>query len=351
MKNKISAWILIAAAAFSVFSFTGSALLAILAVFVLAALLTPLRTFELLRDNTIDAELNLNAFLEGSISAFKRAILPLTMFASVFRNVQLRGTDNVDIIYYPLDTTATKDFNQGDGYVFDEDTNTAHKQITINKRKYKSLMLTGRDLARIPMLNATKLGALKGEKLAYDIIQDILSVVTIANFPIAVFTGASSGFDSDNIVDMRVAANKIPWPLSGRGLMLNPDYDGALLKDAAFKAAYAIGTDQVVRTGLLPNIFGFDYATSAAIPGNAQNLVGFMAYASAILVAFSPIEPPDSVKKILVDYRIVTDPDTGISLEYRQWGDADHDADKRVIECNYGDAVGEVAALQRVISA
>lgn len=325
------------------------------AMLVLWILATPAPTARL-RDTNVDSELLLNTFLDAAISAFKAAVLPLTVFASTFRNVQLKGTDKAEVIYYPLDTTSAKDFATDTGYVFDEDTNTAHREISITNRKYVSLGLTGRDLARIPVLDAAKLGALKGENLAFQIIQDILSVVTHANYPNDGYVGST--FDSDDVVDIRVAANDLkisgrpaPWPQAGRGLVMNPSYDGKLLKDASFKAAYAIGTDQVVRTGQLPNVFGFNYAQSAAVPDNSENLVGFAAYMSAILVAFSPIEPPESVRKLLIDYRVVTDPDTGISFEYRQWGDPSFDMDKRVIECNYGYAKGEANAILAVRSA
>lgn len=324
---------------------------ALIVAFVLLALLSSPARPEFLCVNTIDANLNLTAILEQGIMAFKRVILPLTMFASTFRNVQLRGNDTITVPYYPLDASASKDFVQATGYVFDEDTNTASRQINVNKRKYKSLVMSSRDLARIPLLDAEKLGRLKGEKLAYDVINDILSIVTAANYGASIFTGVAGGFDSDDVVDIRTAIGKAHWPLTGRGLMVNLDYDAALLKDSSFKAAYALGTDRAVRTGLLPNIFGFDYAASDGVPANGENLVGFAAYMSAILVAFSPIEPAPDVMKVLTDYRIVTDPDTGISFEYRQWGDADFDLSKRVIECNYGFAKGEAAALKRIVSA
>lgn len=358
ISDRLFAWSLILLATGAAFIAFQSFGLAILVLFVLAALLTPLRSMELLRDNTIDAALNLNTFLQGALDGFRAAVMPLTMFATTFRDVVLRGTDKAEVFYYPIDVTTAKDFDQEDGYIFDEDTNTAKREIIINKRKYVSLGLSGRDFARLPALDAAKLGSLKGENLAYQIIQDILSLVTHANFGTDGFVGAAGGFDSDDVVDIGVIADSLttsgrptPWPQSGRGLMLNPTFNGALLKDNSFKAAYAIGTDQVIRTGQLPNILGFNYAKSAAIPANAQNLVGFAAYMSAILVAFSPIEPPPSVRKQMTDYRIVTDPDTAISFEYREWGSPDYDLDKRVIECNYGRAVGESAALLPIRSA
>lgn len=309
-----------------------------------------------LGDQIMDADLNLNAFLDAAINAFRAAVMPITIFATTFRNIQLQGTDKVDVIYYPIDTQAAKDFSYSTGYVFDEDTNTAKREITINKRKYVSLAITSRDLVRMPRFNAERLGALKGENLAYQVLRDIMSIITHANFPTDGYVGST--FDSDAVIDIATKANTLttdgrptPWPKAGRGLVMNEIYHGLLLKDNSFKAAYAFGTDQAIRTATLPNILGFNYADSAAVPDNGENLVGFAAYMSAILVGFSPIAPAPSVRAQMVDYRVVTDPPTQISFEYRQWGDPDFDTDKRVIECNYGYNYGEKSALLPVRSA
>src|ERR1041385_8524411 len=100
-KNKIAAWILIAVTAIATFfrvealaPATGAGLCAAAIVtFGLGALLTPLSNMVYLGTDNIDSELNLNAFLDATLKAFKAAILPLTNFATAFRNVQLRGTD------------------------------------------------------------------------------------------------------------------------------------------------------------------------------------------------------------------------------------------------------------------
>jgi hypothetical protein len=354
-KNKVTAWIAIGIASLAAYLCSNSVVVAIFLAFILAALLSPLRTLEYLGDNIIDAELNLNTFLDKALVAFRAAVMPLTMFASVFRDVQLRGTNTVVVPYYPLDTTAAKNFSYTTGYEFDEDTNIAKRTLAIDKRKYVPLAFTSEELARFPALNVERLGAQAGQNLAYQIIQDILSIVTAANYPNNAFVGGT--MDSDDVVDIRVAANSLttdgrptPWPEVGRGMAVNPAYDGLLLKDNVFKQAYSIGTDQVIRTGRLPNIFGFDYAMSAAIPDNGENLVGFAAYMSAILVAFSPITPAPSVRQQLIRYDVVTDPDTGISFEYRHWGDPDFDTDKRVIVVNYSFGKGEELALMPIRS-
>ena len=299
--------------------------------------------------NAVDAELNLNELLGASIRAFKRAILPLRMFATVFRNVALKGTNKVAVPYYPLEGSASLDF--AGTYVFGDSSNTLSREVAINKRKYQPLKLTGEEMARLPMLNAEMIGALKGEKLAYDVIQDILSSITAATYGAAIYTGAANTLDSDVITDIRTAVGKLNWPASGRGLLANLDVDGSLLKDKAFLQAYSIGTTDVIKEGRLPRVLGFDYAASNALPTNGEKLIGLAVFSSAILAAFSPIEPPADVRSLMTAYEIIDDADTGISLEYRQWGEPGTDTSKRVLECNYGFSFGETDAMKRIVSA
>jgi hypothetical protein len=53
----------------------------------------------------------------------------------------------------------------------------------------------------------------------------------------------------------------------------------------------------------------------------------------------------------VVNYQSVTDPETGLTVEYRSWADADTDSTKDVIEVNYGYARGDAAAIKRIVSA
>lgn len=372
------------------------------------------------------SELNLAEVLDSALVAFKRAVLPLSMFSTVFRNVQLKGNDKVEIPYFPLQGIASKDFNGSYSFSTGAGSKTDVRELTVNKRKYQPLAFTSAEIARMPALNMAQLGQMKGEKLAYDIIQDVLSLVTAANFPSVAFTGAASGFDSDDVADIRTACESntsgvasvtdgattngsptvtsataafnfndigspisgsgipanstivtinsatsvdisanatatatgvtltltrpvMPWPKTGRGLLLNPTYDGALLKDGNFRRDLTVAGQSTVNSGQLPRVYDFDYAASAAIPTNGENLVGMAAFKSALLVAFSPVAPADNGK--IVDYRIVTDDDTGISIEYREWFDPTADKLLKVIEANYGRAPGEKHAIKRLKSA
>lgn len=102
--------------------------------------------------------------------------------------------------------------------------------------------------------------------------------------------------------------------------------------------------------GELPNLLGFSFSKFNRLPHNNERLQGFVVYPSAIMVGLAPIKPTENVMKQLSTYTTYSDPQTGLTLEYRAWGDADTDASKEIIECNYGFGVGESKALKRIVS-
>jgi ATP-dependent protease ClpP protease subunit len=301
--------------------------------------------------NTISADLKRVAILQETIRAFATRLLPLRLFSTVFGNVPLQGTDEVVVPYFPLQTAASTDFVQANGYVFAGATNSSSKKITVNKRKYQPLDYSSNDFRRQPYFDAVRLGAMNAEKLGVDVLMDILSVVTLANFGAAAKTLATASWTSDDIVDMMGACNDAMWPDAGRSFIMTSALNTVLQKDNNYQLAINIGGTEVIRGGKLPNISGFDVAWMPNLPANGQNLIAFAAFASAILSAFAPVDPAAGVRQQLLAYEVATDPATGISFNYRHWGNPDADVDREVIECAYGYAAGEAAAIKRAVSA
>lgn len=295
---------------------------------------------------TISADLKRAVIINEAMKAFKKRLLPLGLFSTAFNSVPLEGTNEVVVPYFPLESSASKNFNGtyefGDG-------NIGSKKITINKRKYQSLKFTSEELARQPYFDLVAIGQAKGAKLAEDVLIDILSVITAANFGDAVATSTAANFDVDDVIDIRTACAQANWPEMNRGMILDSSYIGNLQKSIVSQGGAA--TFGFTPLGELPTLQGFRLAEFNLTPNNSENLVGFVVNPSAILVGFSPIAPAPSVMKTLSEYSYISDPDTGLTLEYRAWGDPDSDTSKEVIECNYGFAVGETAALKRIISA
>ena len=298
---------------------------------------------------TISSELKLNVVIDSALVALREALLPISSFSTVYNSVPLQGTDKIAVPFFPQATDATSDFNGT--YAFNDTNAINSREITVNKRKYQALSFTSSELARQPYFNPEQLGFLKGRKLAEDILKDILSVVTLSNYGAPVHTGAASTFDSDDMITIKTALDQAKWSKTARTMILDNAYEGALLKDAGIKNASAVGTASAIQNGQLPSIAGFNVIGTNLIPGNSQNLVGMVALPEAILVAFSPVTPSAGVRNNLTAYETVTDPETGLTIEYRSWGDPDTDTEKSVIEVNYGYAKGHEAALKRIVSA
>ena len=295
--------------------------------------------------NTIPAALRRSLILKSAMEEFKHKLIPLGLFSTVLRNVPLEGNNEIDIPYIPLATSASKDF---DGtYKFDKGDMQSRK-ITVDRRKYQSLTYTSEETARQPYFDPITLGRLKGAKLAEDVLLDILSVITKANFGEAILTRNATDFDTDDIIDLETKIDEFEWPDSPRGMLLKSSYMANVKKD--IKTSGGLANFGFSALGELPNLLGFSFSKFNRLPHNNEKLQGFVVYPSAIMVALAPIAPTANVMKQLSTYTTYTDPQTGLTLEYRAWGDADTDASKEIIECNYGFGVGESKALKRIVS-
>lgn len=304
----------------------------------------------ILRAITVSDDLKLDRILNTALIALKRKLLVLRAFSTVYRDVMLQGTDKVQVPFVPLDAGDSLDFDYDVGYETGDATLNS-REVTVNKRKYQVLAVTGAQLARQPILMLEDLIVKKTEKLAEDVIADIFSPVTAANFGAAVFTGAAGTFDIDGVLAVRQACVDAMWPESGRALTLNSAFDTAALSDRDILNALNFGDSGPVQEGRIKRVAGFDYFPAPVLPANDENLVGFASLPSAILTAFSPIEPPPGVRKLMLDYRAVSDEETGLTLEFRHMADPLKDTDYHVVEVNYGSGKGDGAQLKRLVSA
>lgn len=313
---------------------------------------TRLRQF--MNTNTVPTGLKRQVILQEVIVDFARRLLPLRAFSTVFSNIPLQGTNKVNVPFFDLDATASTAWNAGTGYAAG-DTATDTREITVGTgaadggRLYQGLSFTSEELARQPYLNIVQLARLKAEKLAYDLFVDVLGVVTAANYGTAALNMPASAFDSDDLADLKYACRT--WPEMGRSLIIDSAYDANLLKDPSIKSALHFGGPEAIREGRVPRIMGFDYYELPTIPSNSENLTGMAVFQSAILVATAPVPPSEEVRNAGTQYEVVTDPQTGITFEYRRFGDNTLDTGKHFIEVNYGFAKGNANALKRITSA
>jgi hypothetical protein len=297
-----------------------------------------------LNSNTISSDLKRQAFFKGALRAFKTLLLPLKAFSTAFYNVPLQGTDQASVPFYALQTASSTSFS---GTYSAGNTATSSRLVTINNRYYQSFSFTSAEARRQPNLRPEELGYQNGRKLAVDVWTTIMGAVTNANYGAAVSVKVPQEANFDWVTDLKTNADVQQWPAEERSLIVHTDYDNALLKDDGFKLAIALA-ENMVREGKIPKALGFDYFANPNIPQNSEHLGGFIVHPSALLVAFAPIEPTEEVRRRIAAYEVVSDPDTGLSLEYRRWGEAATDSTMEVVECNFGFVTGNAAALGRI---
>lgn len=299
--------------------------------------------------HTIDADLKRSVIMTEGMDAFRKRLVMLSAFSTRFNNVPLLGTDKIQVPYYPLFTTASTDFVQNNGYVMAQSTDVEAKEVTIDKRKYQPFEYDSAFLARQPYFDINRLFARKVEQLAVDVVTAVQAPITLANFGAAVKNMPAAAFALDTLIEIRTVCEQADWPTVGRSAILDSTYEETLLKGQL--KVNESGTDKALREGVVGRVAGFDIYGNPRVPSNAESLVGYVCLPSAILAATSPVMPAPGVRKQLVAYDVIIDPITGMAFEYRHWGDADNDEDREIVECNFGYAAGEAAALKRITNA
>lgn len=298
---------------------------------------------------TIPSEVKRDVLLRSAMRAFKHRILPIMAFARKFESIPLEGTNKVRVPYLPLATGATTTFNPANGYDTMNDQALQTREVTIDKRRYRGVSFTSEEWNRQPFLSQEEFIMLEAEKLADDVLTDIFSVITAANYGAPIISAlAASAFDVDELLAIRRLLGEANWPSSPRSFVMDATFYENLLKDSRVHLQN-YGSSDAVREGEVQRVAGFRLHEVPLMPANAEKLAAFAVYPSAIAVGFSPIRPHPVLTQTVLQYEVVSDPATGLALEYRRFADAKMDRVSEVIECNYGFNVLEAAALKRVV--
>ncbi len=238
--------------------------------------------------NTIPSGLQLQTVLNSALTAFRRSILPLTSLSTSFGTVPLNGTDTVVVPYYPLNTNTSQVRAEAGSYkALAGNTTTSSKTVTLNKNKLQAISWTSETANRQPAFNPEKHGELMGQKLAYDVIRDIFSVVTANNFSGSTISASTAAnFDVSDVKDLAQKCMEAEWPEIGRSLILNPAFHYNLVNQSQVIDASAAGSDQALREAMVRRIMGFDEWGTNGIPtNNGDDITGTATASSDVVTA------------------------------------------------------------------
>lgn len=284
-----------------------------------------------------------NAVLKG----FKAGILPLTAVATSFSADAVKKGDKVSVLRVGAQDAAATKTSHGAYAIQDADSDAV--EVSLGQPVYVTAALDDVEVASSSVLTLEQFGEQKGFQLAKSIMQGILAKITAAAYGAAVFTGAASTFDADDVIDIRTACTVAEMPESARALVLDAAYVGALLKDGSIQDAASFGSNTPIREGAIGRLAGFDVFESTLIPANGENLKGFAAHPAGLAIAMRYLKPQDG-NTYSAAYP-VTDATTGITIGVREGYDNLSGRKYKIWECVYGAEVGIAAGIKRIVSA
>ena len=213
-----------------------------------------------------------------------------------------------------------------------QQTDSGHTADAANNTK---ISVTTSDIYHIMKMNQLQAGQtpvdlvgaylpIIGSAIGLKCLAKMNALVTAAQYTNTAMTSIIANFDADDMADAATALSLAKAPKLGRYAVLSPSYTGALSKDNAIQAAYAFGSDGVIRRNEIETVHGFRVheVTDVEASSDVAALEGWFASPDAFAVAFSPAANELTAWAPSVAARgSYTDPSTGITISTKIWDD------------------------------
>lgn len=243
-------------------------------------------------------------------------------------------------------TFTAGDYTRANGYAL-MDASQSEVSLTIDKHKYVTFGFDDQERSSTAVPLVERFAQAGAAALGTALVTDLMALILNAAFANKT-TCAATSFDRSVIIEMGTALNTRKVPSVGRVAVLNSEYFGALIEDAALVANPGSPSD-AVRSGVLGNVHGFRTFEFPQLPANAENLTGFALQPGALLMATRvPAPPADGTFN--GEISTVSDEKSGLSLQVRTWYDPLKGLEYRTFTLMYGVAVGDANRLQRLVS-
>ena len=253
---------------------------------------------------------------------------------------------NQDIVTHIVTPTVAQNFNPATGYVPDDQAQV-DVPVKIDKHAYAGYAIT--DVER--STSEIDLNQRYADKVAYalgrKVCDDLMALIIAANFANETAVNAAD-FKRDTVVDIGTKLNKRFIPDMGRFMFVNSDYYNSLQKDEALYKAYITPqAGNVVVSGMLPDVNGFVVIEYAALPENAEDLMGFAGIREGLIMAARVPDVPKNTGDTVI--RVVTDPRTGLAVQVRDRYDGRLGKQEVSFTLMYGFATGNAPVLERIV--
>ena len=281
---------------------------------------------------------------QNALQPFMSGLTPLRAFST---NFSPEPADKLDTVRVPVIGAPGQSSDFAGNYTVNADSTITVVPVVLNRHKYKTVHVTAREAAEtaLPILDNLVAAAVK--QLAEDVLKDVFSEITAANFGApAIPALAATAFNYRKTLEMREACSAVKMPITGRSLILDDAYYTNLLTDDVVSKSFILPLSQPgVIEAQLRRIAGFEVFPSTILPDNGEKLVGFAAHPSGIAIAMRYLVPVAEYDEA----GAVTDPETGLTFGYLRYTETSSNKIFVTVECLYGFKAAMSQGVRRLV--
>lgn len=273
---------------------------------------------------------------QSALESFVKILAPFRAFSTNFSAAP--GTRGANVLVPLVSGLTATTF--GGSYAV---SGGAKSVVTISLSQHKIVHIGQDDItaANSSAASLESFGRQQGAALALLVLQDVLSLVTTANFSLATAV-ASNAMDVPQLRKARLDLNQNDVPADPRSMLIDCTPYDALLGVTNFVQAHMFRDNSVLQDGKVMRAAGFDFHELNNLFASGASVMAFAAHPNAIAVAMRYLQPQDP--SAYESAYAVTDPETGITLGLRKHYDANTGTRYLNMECNYGYSKGLTTA-------
>lgn len=279
--------------------------------------------------------LNLTRLADSALNAFVKTLAPLNVFSRNFSPVAVAARMRGNGIAVPLvGTMAATTF--GGAYNICGGTKTVIT-VTLNRHKIVHIGQSDIDALNNSDSGLDSFGYEQGAALAIAVVEDILTLVTTANYGSAGQTTAAN-LDLTQLRGARLSLNIGNCPQQPRACLIDAVGMDALLAVTNFVQAQMFKDQSVLQEGRIMRALGFDFyeLNSSFVGANSVN--AFFCHPQAIAIAMRYVTPQETDGYWAAEQ--VSDPISGATFGIRGVFDPLTGQNYLAMECNYGYSAG-----------
>jgi len=281
---------------------------------------------------------------QSALLPYRATLTPLRAFST---NFSPEPADKLDTVRVPVVGAPSESSDFAGSYTANADSTVSVIPVQLNRHKYQTVHVTAREAAETAMSVLESLVANAVKQLAQDVLQDIFSEITAANYGApAIPALAASAFDYKKVLGVREACSLAKMPITDRSLVLDGAYFTSLLADEVVKNSfYAPIAQPGVVEAQIRRLAGFDIHETVILPENDEKLVGFAAHPSGLALAMRYLVPVAQYDEA----GAVTDPETGLTFGYLRYTETSSNRIYVTVEALYGFKAAIGAGIKRIV--